>query len=350
MKKVLATLIVIGMVALTLAGCSSQDYSGTYVGYSWKDEAKGVTLEDATEKIETTMMLDKKGVIKSVEVDFLVLKDGQWIKRNDPTLEVSVDTSVEPSAAILGDDFKQGTSMFQIKTNDTMSLFVVGVDEKGTVAYGIVDPMIRFLLEGKFDQDFDFSTPIGQLTINSGFVPTIRTSSGGAIKPKEWAEVENTSILELSIYSHVYNIRGLYKGIKNETTLQELLELSGVTFIDGKPQPMAATGGFHSNGGWTGNYQAISKYLVGKNATELTGLVSFTGKAYNGNDYALSVDENNFFGINKDAVSGATNSIQKSYDTIAGATVRMSRENTSFQRALVQAGIIKEEDVIKGRF
>ena len=56
----------------------------------------------------------------------------------------------------------------------------------------------------------------------------------------------------------------------------------------------------------------------------------------------------NFFGI--DVVSGATKTAQNSTDGIAGATVRMSRESTSYQRALVKSGIISEEDVIKGRF
>ncbi len=48
--------------------------------------------------------------------------------------------------------------------------------------------------------------------------------------------------------------------------------------------------------------------------------------------------------------AGATKTAQDSLDGIAGATVRMSRESTSFQRALVAAGILTEEDVIKGRF
>lgn len=350
MKKLLMFMLLI-VLAFTFVACSKVDYSGTYIGNSWKDEAKGVSLEDATEKIETKLTLDKKGVITAVDMDFLVLKGDQWIKRNDPTAVVTFDTSIDPKAAVLGkDDIEQGVSMFDVKVNDTMSLFVVGVDENGTVAYGVVDPMIRFMLEAKFNSNYDFSTPIGNLTINNGFVPTIRTSGGGAIKPASWEEVENTSILDLSVYSHVYNLRGTYKGITNETTVQELLELSGVTFKDGKPQPMAASYGYHSSGGWYGNYQNISESLIGKKATDMKGLVDFVGKSYNGNDYAVSINEDNFFGINKDAVSGATNSIQKSYDTVAGATVRISRENTSFQRALVEAGIIKEEEVIKGRF
>ncbi|MPW24937.1 hypothetical protein GC105_03935 [Alkalibaculum sp. M08DMB] len=350
MKKLLV-LMLLGIFIFALAACNKPDYSGAYTGYSWKDEANGVSLEDTTEKIETTLTLDSDGIITAVDMDFLVLKDDQWIKRNDPTAVVSFDTSIEPQAVVLGDnDIEQGISMFDIKVNDTMSLFVVGVDDNGTVAYGVVDPMIRYILESKFDSNYDFSTPIGDLTINNGFVPTIRTSSGGAIKPETWEDIENTSILDISDYSHVYSVRGTYEGITNDTTVQELLELSGVSFVDGTPQPMAATYGYHSAGGWYGNYKNIEETLIGKNATDMKGLVSYTGKAYNGNDYAISVNEENFFGLNKDTVSGATNSIQKSYDTISGATVRMSRENTSFQRALVEAGIIEEDDVIKGRF
>jgi len=34
----------------------------------------------------------------------------------------------------------------------------------------------------------------------------------------------------------------------------------------------------------------------------------------------------------------------------SGATVRISRESTSYQRALVEAGILDESDVVIGRF
>jgi hypothetical protein len=49
------------------------------------------------------------------------------------------------------------------------------------------------------------------------------------------------------------------------------------------------------------------------------------------------VNENNEFGV--DVQTGATRTIQNSTDGISGATVRMSRESTSYQRALVDAGI-----------
>lgn len=176
------------------------------------------------------------------------------------------------------------------------------------------------------------------------------TSKGGLLKPKSWEELSGKSILDISIYSHVINLRGVYEGISNETTIKELLELSGVVFADGVPQPLDATYGYHSNGGWYGNYQKITQSLIGKKATELTGLTNFEGKNYEGEEYNIGINEDNFFGINGDAVSGATKTIQKSYETISGATVRISRENTSFQRALVNAGIVEEKDVVKGRF
>ncbi|MDF1618704.1 hypothetical protein [Petrocella sp. FN5] len=350
MKKILAMLLLVVLV-LTSVGCSSTDYSGEYVGYSWKGESKGVTFEEATEKIETKMTLDKKGIITDFEMDFLVSKDDQWIKRNDPAATVSFDTSIEPTPAIIGSDsVESGESMFDIKTNDKMSLFVVGVDDDGTVAYGIVDPITRYLFEAKFEADYDYSTKLGQLTIDNGLVPTVRTSGSGLIKLKAFEELEGLSLLDFSIYSHVINLRGVYKDITNDTTIEELLTLSGVTFENGKPQPLEGTHGFHSIGGWNGNYKNIAKTMIGKNATELTGLTDFEGKNYEGDEYKLGIDENNFFGIYEDSVTGATKTIQKSYETVAGATIRISRENTSFQRALVEAGIITEEDVIKGRF
>lgn len=354
MKRIIVWVVVLSV--LLLAACSGPksngpDYSGVYEGVSWKGESQGVTLEEATEKIVTKMTLNKEGIIESLEMDFLVLKDGNWNARNDSTTEVKFDSSVNlVSAEIAADGVKAGTSMFQIKTNDMMSLFVVGVDDNNVVGYGIVDPMTRYLFEAKFDKDFDFQTKIGELKLGDGFTPTILTSGGGLLKPKSWDEIKENSILDVSIYSHVINIRGLYKGISNDTTVQELLELSGVVFASGIPQTKEASYGFHSTGGWEGNYKAIAQNLVGKDAKTLVGLTDFSGKSYAGGEYRLGIDKDNFFGIYGDDVTGATKTIQKSYDTIMGATVRISRENTSFQRALVQAGILEESEVIKGRF
>ncbi|MCC5890929.1 MAG: hypothetical protein JJU01_10180, partial [Alkalibacterium sp.] len=89
------------------------------------------------------------------------------------------------------------------------------------------------------------------------------------------------------------------------------------------------------------NYRAIEYELICKNATEYTSLVDWS-------NYEDSIDEDNQFGA--DVETAATRTAQNSYDTITGATVRMSRESTSYQRALVNAGILSEEDIIIGRF
>ncbi len=326
------------------------DYSGTYVGYSWKGESKGTTLDEAGQKIETKLTLSEDGTITAVEFDFLKKSGEEWIKRDDSTAEVTTDFSVEPTVATLGAEKANGASMFDITTNDKMSLYVVDVDENGTVAYGIVDPLTRYLFEAKFDADFDYSTTFGELNINDGLTPTVLTSGSGSIKPKNWEELNGKNLLDLSIYSHVLNLRGDYKGLTKETTIKELLEMSGVEFVDGVPTKPEVNYGFHSNGGWEGNYEAMAEYLVGKNATEITGLADFSKRSYKGNEYVYSINNDGFFGINSDTVTGATKSIQDSYDTLSGATVRLSRENTSYQRALVEAGILTEDDVIKGRF
>ena len=137
--------------------------------------------------------------------------------------------------------------------------------------------------------------------------------------------------------------RGVFKGLSGNSTMQEVLEAVGITFMDGMPSESDLMTGFHSAGGWAGNYEAVEKFLIGKNATELTSLVDWSIKSWSG-----AINDDNFFGI--DAVSGATKTTQNSTDTIAGATVRMSRESNSYQRALVNAGILKEGEVIKGRF
>ncbi len=323
------------------------DLSGTYVGYSWKGESKGVTLEEAVEKIETTLVLEKDGTIVDVKMNFFKRdNEGNWYARNDNTGSVDVDFTVEPTIATPGEEYVAGESMFTFDLTDKMSVYAIAVDEDNTVAYGFVDPMNRYLYEMKFEPGFDFAnTTIGDMTINNGFIPTVRVSSGGMMKPQTWDDISDVSMLNLGKYSYVINIRGDYKGISNATTVEELLTLSGVDFIEGVPQPKEAEHLYHSNGGWVGNYISVSKALAGKNATELTSLIDYSkGKLKE------SVNEDNFFGINTDTVASATKSVQNSYDTIAGATVRFSRENTSYQRALVEAGIITEEDVIKGRF
>jgi len=350
MKKLIILAVAL-MMALSFVACNSTDYTGTYTGYSWKGESKGIALEDAVQKIETKITMDKKGIITDVSMDFLKLKDDKWIKRNNPDTTVSFDTSVTPSQAVLGGEkVVSGQSMFEIKTNDKMSLYVVGVDENGTVSYGIVDPITRYLLEVKLDSEFDFSTKVSDLKINEQFIPTVLTSTSGLMKPKSFDELNGMSIFDISIYSHVINLRGVYETVTEETTVEDFLALSGVSFIDGMPQALEASYGFHSAGGWNGNYERIAEYMIGKDATELTGLTTYAGTNHDDESYEIGINEENFFGINMDSVSGATKTIQKSYDTISGATVRISRENTSFQRALVEAGIITEEDVIKGRF
>ncbi len=322
------------------------DLSGTYVGYSWKGESKGTTLEEAKQKIETTLELDKDGNIVSAKMDFLKMdSEGNWYARNDASGSVEVDFSVDPTVATPGEEYADGSSMFNFDVTDKMSLYAVAVDEDNTVAYGFVDPMNRYLYEMKFEPGYDFANmTVADMTINNGFVPTVRTSTGGIMKPSTWEDISDVSMLKLGGYSYVINMRGDYQGISEETTVEELLILSGVDFVEGVPQPKDAEYAFHSQGGWAGNYNAVAENLVGMNVMDMTSLIDFDVK------YADSVNEDNFFGVNTDTVATATKSVQNSYDTISGATVRFSRENTSFQRALVEAGIISEEEVVKGRF
>lgn len=128
------------------------------------------------------------------------------------------------------------------------------------------------------------------------------------------------------------------------STVQEFLEAMGVEFSGVTPQPQAVAYGYFGIGGWAGNYTAIANYLIGQNARDVTSLVDWTAERYQ-----RSINDQNQFGV--DVETGATRTAQLStVDGIAGATVRMSRESTSYQRALVDAGVISEDDVIIGRF
>jgi hypothetical protein len=325
------------------------DYSGTFVGYSWKGEAEGITLEEADEKIETELTLDADGVITDAKM--LFLKDdgeGNWFTRTDSEADVNVDFSVVPTLTTPENDSQEyaaGESMFEVETADMMSFYAAAVDADGTVALAIVEPYSRHQFEYKMDKDFDFSTKMADLTVGNGLaVPTTRVSTSGFTKPTDWDEYADKSVLGFKVYGAVLTDRGTFEGLSDDSSIQEFLERTGVTFEDGSPIEMELTYGRHSNGGWEGNFKAIEQALIGQNATEKTSLVDWEDSRYS------NVNEDNFFGV--DGESGATRTVQNSLtiDGISGATIRISRESASYQRALVEAGIIKEEEVIKGRF
>ena len=341
-------IILLFAVFMFLAFSCSKNYSGTYTGYSWKDEAKGVPLEKATEKIETVLTLDKKGIITDAKMLFYVMdKDGKWYTRQTDKAEVTVDFSVKPAAAVpqgKEQNYSAGKSMFTIQTADKMAFYSAAVNNEGTAALLIVEPFTRYQFEYRMDKGFDFSKKIKDLTIGSGMmVPTIRTSSGGYIKPDNWSKYADHNIF--SFYKDFYVLagRGILKGLNPDSTMKEMLERTGVSFSGNVPLPMDVKYGFTGIGGWEGNYRAITAYLKGKDAKSVKSLIDWNNPRYSG-----SISSDNFFGI--DVKAGATTTVQNSADGIAGASVRMSRESASYQRALASAGIIEEKDVIKGRF
>ncbi|WP_353893849.1 hypothetical protein PRVXH_000615 [Proteinivorax hydrogeniformans] len=350
MKKISKMFFVL-LLTLTLSfaavGCSeaeSTSLAGQYVGYSWRGEASGVAFEDADRYIETILELDEDGIITDAKMRFFRNIDGYWTTRQAGNAFVDVDFSVDPTFATPdGDDYTPGQSMFTIHTADMMSFYATAVDSNGDVALAIVDPMTRYQFEAKLPADFNFSQTVEEgLSVGSGnFVPTSRT---GGSHPAEFEDYDENTIFDIhGMWSHVVNDKGELEGVDNSSTVQEFVEALGVEFVDGKPQAQEAEYGYFGLGGWDGNYRAIEEYLVGQDATELTSLVDWSNSRYE-----PAINEDNEFGA--DVPSGATRTAQDSVDTITGATVRMSRESTSFQRALENAGIIDESDIIIGRF
>lgn len=318
--------------------------AGHYVGYSWRGEADGGSFEESDQYVETILELDDDGIITDATMRFFVLMDGYWTTRQSGNAYLKADFSVEPVAAVPGDDYKRGTSMFTVYTADMMSFYAVAADDNGTVIVGMVDPVTRYLYESKFEADFDFSMPVGDVTIGSGLlIPTVRTSSGGLMKPASWDELADKNFFNIDIWSHVVNDMGILAEIDESSSIQEFLEAMGVEFADGVPQSKDASYGYFGLGGWAGNYDAIAQNLIGQDATQMTSLVDWSVSRYAG-----AVNDDNIFGV--DVESGATRTVQNSIDGISGATVRISRESTSFQRALVDAGILSEDEVIIGRF
>lgn len=349
MKKIF-TLILLFTSVVVLSACSTEveeeTLEGTYVGYSWKGESSGVLLEDATQKIETILTLDEDGVILDASILFWKLSDGSWYTRQDGTARISIDFDVDPVAATPGSEYAKGTSMFDVDTHDLMSLYSIAVAADGTVGLLIVEPVTRYQFEIKLPVGYDYTTLISDVTVDGtlgGFIPTIRTSSSGLIKPDAWSELDGKNLLSISVFDHVMTDMGVFDGLSASSTIQDLLESMGVEFTGMVPDEMELTYGRHSMGGWQGNYEAIENYLIGMNVNDVNSLIDWSVEKWAG-----AINDDNFFGIDLDA--GATKTAQDSADLIAGATVRMSRESTSFQRVLVAIGVLTEEEVIKGRF
>jgi hypothetical protein len=350
---VAAGLVLLFLLLMLLAACTpatdtsvagETSLKGHYVGYSWQGEVDGVELADATQYIETILELDEDGIITDAKMRFFVQKDGFWITRQSGNAFVSVAFSVIPTQATPGENYTPGDSMFTIYTADMMSFYTVAVSPENVTAVAIVCPVTRYQYEIRLPADTDFTMPIGEVTIGSGMlVPTVRTSGSGLVRPDDWETLANNNIFNIERWSHVVNDQGILEGIDEASSLTEFLSAMGVEFADGIPQSLEVKYGYFGLGGWEGNYQAIEEFLIGKNATELTSLIDWSLPYYAG-----AINEENQFGI--DVASGATRTVQNSIDGISGATVRMSREGTSYQRALVDAGIITEEDVIIGRF
>lgn len=344
MKKLVLLCVMVTLLTIFTACKEDPRYSGEYIGYSWAGEATGVAFEDATQYIKTTLTLDKEGIIVDFEMDFQVKKNDVWMSRLDQESTVSIDYSVVPTASTVGETYSKGNSMFTVSTPDFMSFYAFGVNGEGVLALAIVDPVTRFMFETRLEPGFDYSKKISDLNIENAFsLPTTRVSSFGLVKPTSWDNYALKNVFNMHTYSHVITDEGIFSGITQNTTVKQLCEALGINFVNGIPQEKAADYGYFGLGGWKGNYEAIAEVLIGLNATDLDSLID-----WNIERYALGINANNQFGI--DIQTGGTKTVQDSFDTTAGATVRMSRESTSFQRALVAAGIITEEQVIIGRF
>jgi len=347
MKKIFGLLITFTLI-FVLAACSETidepDYSGVFVGYAWAGERTGVTFEDSTQRIVTTLYVAKTGEIVDAGVDFVILRNGVWESRLGQEAEVAIDYTATPSIATPGASYQAGTSMFNYTSADRMSFYALGVSETGVVALLMVDPITRYQFEFKLDETFDFSRPVSDLTIENGFmIPTVRTAGGAYINVSDFDTIKDKNFFNMSFWSHVTADTGVLEGITQTSTVKTMLEKFGVTFDGALPEAMDPTHGFLGIGGWAGNYGAIRGYLIGKNILEMQSLVDWSLEIYEG-----SINEDNYFGF--DVAAGATTTAQNSIDGIAGATVRMSRESTSFQRALVAAGVLEESGVIIGRF
>ncbi|GAB6091403.1 hypothetical protein [Spirochaeta dissipatitropha] len=341
------------LMILLFSGCEpervvissgSEGFEGYHVGYSWSGEARGTSLEDAGAFIETILRLDEDGVIQHASMRYWQQADGFWTTRQSGNALVSVDFSVDPGSAGLGSEYSAADSMFSISAVNMMSLYSSAVAGDETVAVTIVEPLTRYRFEVKLPPGFDYTRPFSDLSIGSDYLkPVVRTAGGAFLAPAQWSELEGAHLFDFHDYSHVLTDRGPFAGMNGDTSIEAFLAATGIEFSNGRPVQKTAGYGYFGLGGWRGNYDAIASDLIGRNARDLRSLVNWDIELYRN-----GINEQNQFGV--DVVSGATRTVQNSVDGISGATVRMSRESTSYQRALVDAGILSEDEVIIGRF
>ena len=348
-----AIIVSLAAAVFSLAACEPErvviesgpaGFDGYHVGYSWSGEAGGTSFADAGSYIETILKLDEDANILEARMRYFQRVDGFWTTRQAGNALVNVDFSVTPTAGTLGSDYRPGNSMFSIYTVNRMSLYAVAVDNDGTVAVAIVEPQTRYQFEMRFPPGFDYRAQMSELTIGSGqVVPTVRTAGGAWLAPESWDELSNRHLFELGRYSNVLTNTGVFSDITGSSTVRNFLQAMGVEFSGDRPVATSPKYGYFGIGGWAGTYNASARYLTGRNARTVTSLVDWSPDRYRN-----AINDQNQFGI--DVPTGATRTVQQSSDGISGATVRMSRESTSYQRALVNAGILSESDVIIGRF
>ncbi len=312
MKKLLVLGIAAGATLTACNGGSSEtSYKGIYHGVSYRDEA---TRRD---RVEVVMELDKDSTILSVDFNFFNGND-----RLRDTDYISAEFVPETDAA---------TSAFDIDANDMMSTWAAHYD--GTSFHvAIMSAWHRIMVETTFDLT-DATAKIDTLTwtgnsTHYGSLKNGATAGDVAVftTPTE-GQISHPFVERWSVASR----QGIFKDMNGNTTVEALAKaLFGGTL----PTEEKTEAGFHSNGGWAGNYLAMSEYLKGKKASEYTSLT-----------HGIEVP-----GKSEDDIKTASTNIIDSSNMIAGATMRTSRENQAYQKALVAAGILKEDDVFEAKW
>ncbi|WP_202943866.1 hypothetical protein [Natranaerobius thermophilus] len=250
MKKLKFSLVfVLALSALVIvAGCADTDepateesngedeqeqsLEGRYVGYSWEGEADGQSFDEAGRYIETILELDEDGIIEDATMRYFQEIDGYWTTRQSGNAYVDVDFSVEPKEATPGDDYQEGQSMFTVNTANMMNFYATAVDETGEVAVTMVDPVTRYQFDYNFPADFDYDTPMSEITVDSDyFVPTVRTSGGGVEQVEDWEDFADKTIFNMhDMWSHVVNDTGELEGIDEDSSVREFLEAFEIEF------------------------------------------------------------------------------------------------------------------------
>ena len=338
MKKLLATLALAPLAVTACGGSDAAEATAmTKVAYSYKSGEAATSNQRV--KSEVTV---KSGVIQDIKFAFeKITTNGAWdsetiSRRDDKTISATRNSNAFAGLSLTAinssdttDDIAGigTTSMFDITATDMMSTYAA-VSDGTNVSVAIMGAESRMMYEAVINKTSDAAKGLDDLDwkVNKAHYSAHKGSD---------AKI-GTTPFNFGDWEKVAVANGVFKGLSTAMdSTSTAADLIAKLEAAGMKDDSKVVSGFHSLGGWYGNYRAIEASLKGKNVNNFKYLWNYDGPQ-------LGSKPNETTGN----ITGSTN-IQDSTNGISGATVRTSRENHAFQLALVELGFLKSNEVFE---